>query len=102
MFLQVPVKQELEFPCAASAVYGRFDPLGVNQSGVLPPGGQTHDRYEVGDLSGKYGALEGALSRHAHYNDTNMALFGHTSIMGRSVVIHKNTEDNFRWDATGD
>ncbi|KAA0202127.1 Superoxide dismutase (Cu-Zn)-like protein [Hyalella azteca] len=92
----VRVEQELEFPCAGSAVYGHFNPLGVVAKDSPPPGTGTHDLYELGDLSGKYGTLDGAFSTKGFYNDTNLPLFGHTSIMGRSVVIHK-AEDDFRW-----
>ncbi|KAF2367020.1 Superoxide dismutase copper/zinc binding domain [Trinorchestia longiramus] len=92
----VRVEQELEFPCAGSAVYGHFNPLQVVAKLSPPPTEGTHDLYELGDLSGKYGTLEGAFTRKGFYNDTNLPLFGHTSIMGRSVVIHK-AEDNFRW-----
>lgn len=92
----VRVEQELEFPCADSAVYGHFNPLGIAKGTAPPPTEGTHDQYEVGDLSGKYGTLEGEFGRKAFYNDTNLPLFGHTSVMGRSVVIHKK-EGDFRW-----
>ena len=90
---QVRVEHELHFPCDGSALYGHFNPLGVEQGTSPAPATGTHDMYEVGDLSGKYGTLLGAESRKGFYNDTNLPLFGLTSIMGRSVVVHKKGDD---------
>ncbi|KAG0723409.1 hypothetical protein GWK47_005529 [Chionoecetes opilio] len=45
---------------------------------------------------GSMGSLEGLSWTHDFYNDTNLQLFGPTSIMGRSVLIHKR-EENARW-----
>ncbi|KAK7069333.1 hypothetical protein SK128_014470, partial [Halocaridina rubra] len=92
----VPVEHELEFPCADSTTYGHYNPLNITPSESPPPTTGTHDLYESGDLSGKYGMLEGLTWKRDHYNDSNLQLFGSTSIMGRSVVIHKK-EKNARW-----
>jgi len=92
-----PVEHELEYPCAGSTVYGHFNPLGVAKEPAYPPPlAATHDAYELGDLSSKYGGLEDAEEREGRYLDTNLPLFGHTSVLGRSVVIHKADKDA-RW-----
>lgn len=54
------------------------------------------ENYEMGDLSGKFGTLDGFKSYETTFNDTNLPLFGYESILGRSVVIHKK-EKNTRW-----
>lgn len=50
----------------------------------------------MGDLSGKFGTLDGLRTYDEVYNDTNLPLFGYESILGRSIVIHKK-EKNIRW-----
>lgn len=50
----------------------------------------------MGDLSGKFGTLDGLSNVDIHYNDTNLPLFGYESVIGRSILIHKK-EKNFRW-----
>uniref|UniRef100_A0A8C4RYN5 Superoxide dismutase copper/zinc binding domain-containing protein n=1 Tax=Erpetoichthys calabaricus TaxID=27687 RepID=A0A8C4RYN5_ERPCA len=50
--------------------------------------GATHDRYEIGDLSGKHGSLKDKDWFSSVYIDWNLPLFGRNSIVGRSVVIH--------------
>ena len=47
------------------------------------------DKYEVGDLSGKFGSLEG-LNKYMLSNkyDLNLPLYGKNTLIGRSVVIH--------------
>lgn len=92
----VPVEKELEFPCAGSTTYGHFNPLNVTPANSPPPDVGTDDLYELGDLAGKYGTFEHKQEVREYYNDTNLPLFGPTSIMGRSVVIHKK-EKNERW-----
>ncbi|XP_071538692.1 LOW QUALITY PROTEIN: uncharacterized protein [Panulirus ornatus] len=92
----VPIEDELEFPCAAGTTLGHYNPLNVTPSESPPPTQGTDDLYEMGDLAGKYGTLEGLNWKRGFYNDTNLQLFGSTSIMGRSIVIHKK-EKNARW-----
>ncbi|RXG69330.1 Superoxide dismutase [Cu-Zn], partial [Armadillidium vulgare] len=77
----VPVVNDLTFPCAASSLYGHFNPL--NATDFPAPNVGTDDQYESGDLSGSY-------------NDSNLQLFGVNSILGRSVLIHKQ-EQSERW-----
>lgn len=92
----VPVAHELEFPCEGSTTLGHYNPLNITPSESPPPATGTDDLYEMGDLAGKYGTLEDLSWKRDHYNDTNLQLFGSTSIMGRSIIIHKK-EKNARW-----
>ena len=86
---QVPVLNDLGFPCAASTLYGHFNPLNISKSQSPPAGTGTDDKYEIGDLAGKYGNLDDKKWLREFHNDTNLPLFGHNSILGRSVLIHK-------------
>lgn len=49
----------------------------------------TADQYALGDLSKKYGMLDGHKSFSSFFNETQMSLFGAYSILGRSLVFHK-------------
>ncbi|GLH08747.1 Uncharacterized protein GBIM_13929 [Gryllus bimaculatus] len=91
-----PVQANLEFPCEASTLYGHWNPKGVSPRLSPPPTQGSDDEYEMGDLSGKFGLLNNLTSLIAAYNDTDITLFGPSSILGRSVVIHKR-EKNVRW-----
>jgi hypothetical protein len=95
-FFQTPVEGYLEFPCEGSSLYGDWNPLNVNPSLSPPPGNGTTDQYEMGDLSGKFGLLDGLVSLDAVYNDSKLPLFGTHAILGRSVIIHKKNK-NMRW-----
>lgn len=58
-----PVDPSSPNPCADSVVGGHFNPFFINKTNSPPPGTGTHDFYEVGDLSGKYGSvLQGRVS----------------------------------------
>lgn len=93
---QTPVEGHLEFPCEGSSLYGHWNPLNVNPSLSPPPGTGTSDQYEMGDMSGKFGLLNGFVSLDAVYNDTELPLFGTHAILGRSIIIHKRNK-NMRW-----
>ncbi|CAG0915215.1 unnamed protein product [Notodromas monacha] len=58
----------------------------------------TIDMYEVGDLSGKFGVLDGLPAQQATYKDANTPLYGNTSITGRAIVVHK-VENGTRWSS---
>lgn len=91
----VPIDRE--FPCTADSVLGHFNPYGVNVSLGPAPGVGSNDQYEVGDLSGKLGTLDGQdFFRLPEFKDSNLPLHGPYSIIGRSVVVHKRAR-NFRW-----
>ncbi|XP_069140703.1 uncharacterized protein [Argopecten irradians] len=81
--------------CGNEYVSGHFNPFGV--SGSLPAAGTgTSDQYEVGDLSNKYGMLNGLTDLNIARIDSNLPLFGVNSVIGRSVVIHKQMGGS-RW-----
>ena len=86
----------MEFPCEDSSLYGHWNPRNVNPKTSPRPGKGSTDQYELGDLSGKFGTLDGLTQYEAAFNDTNFPIFGYESILGRSIVIHKK-EKNLRW-----
>ncbi|UYV71581.1 hypothetical protein LAZ67_8003737 [Cordylochernes scorpioides] len=93
---ELSVPQGKFFPCTEDAVRNHFNPFEVNTSlGPAPKVGST-DQYEVGDLSGKFGMLEGRDMERVAVVDTSLPLHGPHSVVGRSVVVHKK-ERNARW-----
>lgn len=85
------VQSELEFPCEASTLQGRWSPpfaMSSNKS--------LEERHELGDLSGRFGALDRRVDYKASFNDTSISLYGYQSIVGRSIVIFKR-EKHRRW-----
>ncbi|XP_046993173.1 uncharacterized protein LOC124605492 isoform X1 [Schistocerca americana] len=92
----VPVDPSLEFPCEASSLYDYYNPYNVSLHLSPAPATGTTDQYQMGDLSGKFGTLDGLTSLNSAFNDTHLPLFGPYSIIGRSVVIHKKNK-NHRW-----
>ncbi|XP_050396767.1 uncharacterized protein LOC126815248 isoform X2 [Patella vulgata] len=81
--------------CSGALVSGHFNPYSIDISGSPPSGTGTNDKYEIGDVSGKFGTLAGKDNVTMTYNDWNMPLFGKNSIAFRSLVIHKG--DGSRW-----
>lgn len=55
------------------------------------------DKYELGDLSGKFGNLQGISSLDKQIFDVQLALFGRHSILNRALVIHRNDASGSRW-----
>ncbi|BES96735.1 Copper/zinc superoxide dismutase (SODC) [Nesidiocoris tenuis] len=91
---RTPVLEILEFPCEETTLYEVYNPYGEH-----PPfhAGGTPDQLRAGDLSGKFGTLEGHSSfQQVGWNDTNLMLFGQTSIIGRSIVLHSKSPER-RW-----
>lgn len=87
-----PVPQKLlktETVCDGSHVAGHFNPNNVVASGSPSAGTGTVDQYEIGDISGKFGSLNGKSELMETYTDYNLPLFGVNSVIGRSFVIHK-------------
>ena len=70
--------------CGAGITGGHFNP-------TFADGAVTK---EVGDLSGSHGSLTPATSK-AFYTDKDLPLSGLLSVVGRSIVIHKNS--GARW-----
>lgn len=94
---ELPIPQEARASReACSLTGGHFNPFNVEAIFGPAPGEGGDDEYEVGDLSGKYGALAGMEERSECFTDTNLSLFGEHSIVDRSVVIHKNPGGD-RW-----
>lgn len=83
--------------CADPATGGHLNPHKITQK--LPPKSAPFDRYEIGDLSGKHGPLLELAGHPDHYvgtyTDDKLPMTGEHSIVGRSIVIHKN--DGARW-----
>jgi len=83
--------------CSDPTTGGHLNPFKITQK--LPPKSAPFDRYELGDLSGKHGPLLELAGHPDHYvggyTDDRLPMFGEHSIVGRSIVIHKN--DGTRW-----
>lgn len=62
----------------------------------MSPDQGSVDKYEVGDLSGKYGHLKDLDNFEAQKVDPLISLFGKFSVIGRSVVLH-NSPRPTRW-----
>ena len=82
------MKVDLQFPCTESSLGMLHNPLNVSLSSDVSLAG-TSDQYPVGDLSSKFGQLAGFSVIHSVFNDTNMPLYGATSIVGRSFVLNR-------------
>ncbi|MEQ2256100.1 hypothetical protein ILYODFUR_020848, partial [Ilyodon furcidens] len=83
-------------PCSNANILGHFNPLAWNTSSSPSPGVGTVDQYEIGDISGKFGMLNGQNDFKAVYEDPNMPLTGPYSIVGRSVVVHYTNGSRMR------
>lgn len=84
----LPIKQGSTEPCSNTNIQGHFNPFAWNVSNSPAPGAGTVDQYETGDISGKFGMLSGLSQFQAVYLDPSLALTGHYSIVGRSLVVH--------------
>ena len=96
--LKAPVKSDLQFPCTEAALGRVHNPLNVSSSGSDLQTG-TADQYPIGDFSGKFGKLDGFNEVHAVFNDTNLPLYGSTSVIGRSFVLMRKF-DNERYSSS--
>ena len=67
----------------------RYNPYKVDKESSPKPGLGTHDKYELGDLSGKHGLMTDVDTLDATVTDYNLPLFGPRSVVGRSVVFKK-------------
>ena len=85
--------------CGDPATGGHHNPFHVTAK--LPPKSAPLEKYETGDLSGKHGPLyqlttPGQVDHYVgSFTDSKLPLSGENSILGRSIVIHKN--DGKRW-----
>lgn len=80
--------------CSQQFTGGHWNPHNVMYSAPVVNG--SDDQYESGDLSGKFGSLSKLNAISMTYVDQNLPLFGANSVIGRSVVIHRD-EDGSRW-----
>lgn len=92
----LPIKPGSAEPCSNANILGHFNPLAWNISDSPAPGAGTVDQYEMGDISGKFGMLNGLKQSQAIYTDPNMALTGPNSIVGRSLVVHYSNGSRMR------
>ncbi|XP_065657005.1 uncharacterized protein LOC101240538 isoform X2 [Hydra vulgaris] len=81
--------------CSQSSVGGHFNPYQVNASTSPQPGKGSYDKYEAGDLSGKYGTLLGKNNFSLQIVDVSLQLYGFNTIVGRSVVLHRTDGSRF-------
>lgn len=51
----------------------------------------------MGDLSGKFGTLLTHKQYMGNFNDSQISLFGPRSILGRSVIIHKEVNISYSY-----
>lgn len=84
----------MDFPCETSTLNGQWNPYNVTPSHSPIPAIGTTDQYQMGDLSGKVGTLDGLTQFEGVYNDSRLPLFGSYSILGRSIIIHKKDRDH--------
>ncbi|XP_053381588.1 uncharacterized protein LOC123557821 isoform X2 [Mercenaria mercenaria] len=95
----VPLQiNQSEVMCSSENVGGHFNPFNVSVFGLYPDSATTTpDKYEVGDLSGKFGSMA-TMNRYVkNMTDPNLQLFGENTIIGRSLVIHKDAAGGPRW-----
>ena len=92
-----PFTTQHDDPCSAASVGGHFDPFMVGGRPDYSTRCSTANPSlcEVGDLSGKFGNLNPTDSPNRFHIDTYLPLHGVHSIVGRSVVIHRN--NGARW-----
>ncbi|XP_078588437.1 uncharacterized protein LOC144869220 isoform X1 [Branchiostoma floridae x Branchiostoma japonicum] len=88
---KLPVPFGEDNPCSAASVAGHYNPFNVVIANSPASGSGTSDQYEIGDLSGKYGSMQGQTGFSETNEDGNLPLFGTYSSIGRSIVIHDNS-----------
>ena len=85
-----------DFPCSDEEVGGHYDPTGASMAvNYTERCANDPDDCEVGDLSGKLGALTD--QQWQSFTDSRLSLFGPQSIVGRSIVIHRQDPSETRW-----
>jgi len=80
-------------PCMRTG--GHFNPFNIDPT-TSPKHRGSMDKYEVGDLSGKYGKLTDLEEFESEVVDPMITLFGKNSVVGRTVIIH-NSPRPTRW-----
>ncbi|XP_062420638.1 uncharacterized protein cusr isoform X2 [Pungitius pungitius] len=92
----LPITPGTADPCSNANILGHYNPLAFNTSSSPPAGTGTVDQYEIGDISGKFGTLNGLNQSEAVYMDPDMPLTGPYSIVGRSLVVHYRNGSRLR------
>ncbi|XP_065226507.1 uncharacterized protein Rsod [Planococcus citri] len=93
----VPIEEELQFPCENSSIYDVWNPLNISSaSASYSTGLKTNDQFKMGDLSAKFGDWNDMMTVNSVHNDSNLQMFGHHSLLGRSFVVMKKQSDK-RW-----
>ena len=88
-----PFTTQCDDPCSAASVGGHFDPFMARSiSDYSTRCSNNQSLCEVGDLSGKFGRFNASTIVTVTLTDNNLSLYGVHSIMGRSVVIHRNND----------
>ena len=82
-------------PCLRTG--GHYNPFRIDPTSSPDQG--SSDKYEVGDLSRKYGGLKELDTFSTTAIDPMLSLFGKFSVIGRSIVIH-NYPRPTRWTCT--
>ena len=67
-----------------------LDPYNVTKVARPALGTDTADKYEVGDMSGKYGLLTNKTTFQKTVSDPSLHIFGLKTITGRSILIHND------------
>ncbi|XP_047123939.1 uncharacterized protein LOC101240538 isoform X1 [Hydra vulgaris] len=81
--------------CSQSSIGGHFNPYQVNASTSPQPGKGSYEKYEAGNLSGKYGTLLGKNNFSLQIVDVSIQLYGFNTIIGRSVVLHRTNGSHY-------
>ncbi|CAG5928887.1 unnamed protein product [Menidia menidia] len=92
----LPIKPDSATPCSNADIQGHFNPLAWNTSRSPTPKAGTVDQYELGDISGKFGMLNGQNDSEALFEDPDMPLTGPHSVVGRSLVVHHRSGARMR------
>eukprot|EP00924_Labyrinthula_sp_SR-Ha-C_P002295 snap_masked-scaffold_19-processed-gene-6.36-mRNA-1 protein AED:0.04 eAED:1.00 QI:0/-1/0/1/-1/1/1/0/649 len=78
--------------CGPDFTGGHYNPNGVDLENYLCAT-EDHSLCEAGDLSGKFGFLDGLASLEEEFTDNDpnvsLTLFGEDSIVGRAIVLHE-------------
>ena len=65
---------------------GPWNPTNFNERASPVAGSGSFDQYEIGDLSGKYGMLDGKSQYLGYFNDSNLSLFGYSTVLGKFLL----------------
>lgn len=81
----LPRKQSPQDVCGEANTGDVWNPLSVGAG----TGSGGHSSWQIGDLSGRHGTLQGREEFSAVLTDWNLPLYGNNSVIGRSVLIYK-------------